>query len=104
MKILIKNDVFNIFKRIKQINNNYFIIFNKLKNKYEIHDNFGIVFSLPFNVLDERCLTYVRKMLKSSNEDILKDIELTNQKIEKENNEKIILECIKSAEKNLRRR
>lgn len=105
MKITIKNDVFNIFKRIKQINYNYFIIFNTNKNKYEIYDETceSIVFTLPYECLDERCLTYVLKMLKTSNEEILKEIEQHNFRLEKEENEKLINKALDCAERVLKR-
>lgn len=103
MKITIKNDVFNIFKRIKQINNNYFIIFNTNKNKYEIYEKDYLLFTIPFDYLDVRTIDYVLKMLKTSNEEILKEIEQHNNRLEKNETEKLIVSSLDCAERILKR-
>jgi len=105
MKIAIKNDVFNIFKRIKQINNNFYIIFDTNKNKYEIYEknNPCVLFTLPYESLDASAVSYVLKMLKTSNEEILKEIEEHNSKLEREENEKIIYSALNCAERELKR-
>lgn len=105
MKITIKNDVFNIFKRIKQINNNYFIIFDTNKNIYEIYEknNSCVVFTLPFKELDARAIECVLKRLKTSNEEILKEIERHNLKLEQEEKEKILASSLDCVEQVLKR-
>ena len=37
MKIKIESDIFEISKRVKDIDENYYIVFDTKKNKYELH-------------------------------------------------------------------
>ena len=39
MKKLITQDVYDIVKQIKQIDKNYFVMFDEEKKKYELHDH-----------------------------------------------------------------
>ncbi len=90
MKILIKHDVFNIANRIKQINKNYFIVFNKQTNKFEVHNKTlknTLCLVLPFKQLDVRTLTYVLKSEKIDEQFL--EIEKNNKKIENSNSNKI---------------
>lgn len=103
MKIHIKNDVFNIFKRLKQINNDFYLIFDTNKNNYQVYEKSNLIFTLPYKNLDERSLKYVLKMLKISNEEILKEIENHNAQKSKEIEDKIISSALESAEKVLKR-
>jgi len=48
VKNIIKHDLFNIAKRLKKINKNYIVCFNRPKNRYEIHDLTQIGTSLCF--------------------------------------------------------
>lgn len=90
MKVKITHDVFNIVKRLKAINKNYFIMFNTKTNKYEIHNlkyKNTLCLVLPYNALDNRAITYVLKSERV--EEQLELIEKTNLKIEKSNKEKL---------------
>ena len=40
MKIRIENDVFDVVKRIKQIDDGYFVVFDLDKEKYELHNKY----------------------------------------------------------------
>lgn len=37
MNIKVEDDVFDIIKRIKEIDKDYFVVFNKEKSKFELH-------------------------------------------------------------------
>lgn len=90
MKIKLEHDVFNITKRLKQINKAYFVLYNTKSQKYEIHNqNYQNTYclTLPFNQLDARTIDYV---LKSQNvEQMLLEIEENNLKLEKSNKQLI---------------
>lgn len=93
-KIEIKNDLYNIAKRIKSIDKNYFILFNKIKKTYEIH-NSSQPFStysltIPYAKLDKRTIDYVLKTRKENFDKILKEIELSNNKLDKKINDEIM--------------
>ena len=65
MKIKINENVFDITSRLKQINPNFFIMYNLNTKKFELHDNnYGVlsyILSFPFDVLDGRAIDYVKK-------------------------------------------
>ncbi len=80
--IQIENDVCNISKRIKNIDRNYYVVFNTSKNRFEVHNSSQIdssyCLSLPFTQLDERTLFYVRKTQSSNIDEILEELENNN--------------------------
>lgn len=86
MKIKITSDVFNISQRIKEIDKNYYIIINTNKDCFEIHNsqqiNSTYCLTIPFKELDERVLEYVRKTQCENIDDIIEEIEKTNNKLE----------------------
>lgn len=65
MKIIINENVFNITSRLKQINPNFFIMYNLNTKKFELHDNnygaLSYILSFPYNTLDGRAIDYVKK-------------------------------------------
>ncbi len=65
MKIKINSDPFNINKRIKQLNKNYYVVYNLQTKKYEIHNSAhknSYCITVPYNQLDYRTI----KVLKES--------------------------------------
>ena len=91
-KILIKNDVFNIVNRLKQINKNYYILFNKKTTKFEVHfknlkNTLQLV--LPFKFLDKRTVDLVQKSRVENKQKLLLEMEQNNIKIEQNKNKKL---------------
>lgn len=91
---MIKNDLFNISYRLKNIDSGYFVIFNKNKDRYEVHnkkqgrDTFCFCCDkkiLDKSVLDKAFKTNIRNVNK-----IIKEIEENNLALERKNNEKIM--------------
>ena len=87
MNIKINNDVFDICDRLKEIDYNYFIVYNTKKNRFEVHNSaqkqtFCLV--VPFNKLDARLVGYTRKTRRENAEKIIKEIEENNKKLEVE--------------------
>ncbi len=103
--INIKNDVFNINKRILKFNKDYIIKYNIDDKKYYIFDKIkqSIVLSLPYENLDERALNYVAKRNSQSNDEIILEIEKHNNENMASINRKIIDSAMSCAEKTLRR-
>lgn len=106
MKQKIFSDAFNISKRVKQIDKNYYLVFNFKTNKFELYSKLytGVVLTLPYDQLDFRSLNFIRKKLTKSNEEVLKEVELHNENYLKAINKKIVLDAVDSAERALRRR
>lgn len=99
----INNDVFNISKRVQKIARNMQIFYNFETKKYFLCENEDIIFTLPFQQLDNRVLNFLRQRQAKTNQEILDEIEKYNQKIFKNNKDKIKLSAIDCAEKILRR-
>ena len=73
MKIKIESDVFDIIKRIKEIDENYFVIFNTY------------CFTYPYENLDNRIIDLIYFSNVSNIDNIVEDIDNNNAKIEKDN-------------------
>lgn len=81
--IPVKSDVFNINIRIKQIDSSYFILWNRISQKFEIHSKEqkggSFCLELPFNCLDARTLEYVRKYRSQNAKEIFAEIDKENE-------------------------
>jgi len=86
--IKIEHDVFNIVNRIKDIDNDYYIVFNTRSKKFEVHNSSQVMNSYcltcPYDSLDQRLLKYAQKTRIVNIDKILEEIDETNTKIEKE--------------------
>lgn len=82
MKIKLTFDVYNISKRIKEIDKDYYIVFNTSNSKFEVHNssqNFGsYCLTLPYKTIDERVLEYVQKTSSANMDYILNEIQSNN--------------------------
>ncbi len=81
----IESDCLDIVKRVKSIDGDYFIVRNVEKNVFELH-NHSQAFSsycltLPFDVLDERTVSYVLKTRVQNCDTLFEEIENQNEKI-----------------------
>lgn len=99
----INSDIFNISKRVQKIYKNTQIYYDFVTKKYFLCENENIIFTLPFNQLDNRVLNFLEERKAKSNQEILNEIEKHNEKIFQQNKEKIKKSAIDCAEKNLRR-
>lgn len=86
MKNLIEvtSDTFYICQRLKDIDNDYCILFNLSSKKYEVHvrgqGKNSYAFTVPFDTLDERTLFYARKTRRERMDKIIAEIEKENEK------------------------
>lgn len=86
------DDLFNIANRLKEIDRNYFVVFNKINNRFEVHHKKQKGSTLAFVVVGKLDAGVIKKAIKSSikfAKDILKQIEIDNCLIEKKNTDKL---------------
>ena len=82
--LIIEGDTFFINERLKEIDKDYFIVFNLEKQKYEVHvqgqAKSSYAFTLPFDGLDERTILFAQKTRIANMDKILDEIEKDNEK------------------------
>ena len=90
---IIKNDIFNIAKRLKSIDSKYFIVFNSNRNKYEVHYTRAkniYELTIPYDKLDARTIDFVLKTRIQNKQKIFEEIENSNKKLEQQNIKNLI--------------
>ncbi len=102
MRFVIRHDVYEIAKRIKDIDRYYFIVYDTSKSCYEIHNSSQIdstyCLSVPYQNLDDRTLKYVRETSSANIEKILEKIEKENKLIENAQTRSVLSELNQSIE------
>lgn len=86
MKIKIESDVFDIVNRIKNIDENYFILFDCSKQKYELHNKSQLntyCFTLPYENLDNRIFDMINYTNVCNIDKIIEDIDKNNTETER---------------------
>jgi len=84
----VTHDLFQIARRLKQINRDYCVFWNNKANRYEVHTN-HFEFAVPYDRLDCRTIDYALKTRKQNAHQIECEINAHNN------------ELVKSAEKQL---
>ena len=88
MKINISHDVYDIAKRIKSIDRDYYMVYDTIRMKYEVHNSSQIgssyCLTLPYDTLDERVLSYVNVTRVSNIDDILFRLDRDNNTLDRE--------------------
>jgi len=87
--IHIKNDLYGIAERIRHIDSGYFIVWNVVRKKYEVHNVDTLCpstyeFTVPYNELDSRTLEYCKETRRENTEKLIAEIEKNNEKIDTE--------------------
>lgn len=92
MKLIkITDDLFGISKRLNQMDSDYYVVFNKQKNRFEVHNKRQRGNTLAFIVENKLDASALKKAIKTSvkfADEILRHIEKENYYIEKKNIEK----------------
>lgn len=100
--IKIENDIFFLAERLKEIDPDYFIALNTKNKNFEVHNSSQPINSfcllVPKNKLDPSLVEYVRKTRANRQKKLLAEIEATNQKMQKQNEQKIICEAAEKFE------
>lgn len=83
MKIKLITDVYDISNRIKEIDKDYYIVYNTQKGKFELHNssqgNTTYCLTIPYSELDERTLKYAMQTKSENIEKILQNIDNENK-------------------------
>lgn len=85
--IEVKTNVYHIPERLKEYDNNLFVVFNARKNTFEVHskENKGstYVMTVPFSELDDRIIHHVKKHdLKMQGNKMIEEMNKTNERLE----------------------
>lgn len=92
MKIKIESDVFDIVDRIKEIDDGYFIVFDTVKNKFEIHNcyqNCSYCFTSKYDYLSVNTINEILTSLVCNIDNIVREIDKNNKIIEQSNDNKV---------------
>lgn len=85
-KEIITNDVFDIARRIKEIDENYFVVYNKKLCRFEVHnkrqkpDTLSLV--LPYDRLDCRAIDKVLSTRTQHVSKLLAEIDKQNEQLQ----------------------
>ena len=100
--IKIENDIFFLAERLREIDPDYFIALNTKTKNFEVHNSSQPINTfcllVPKNKLDPSLVEYVRKTRANRQKKLLAEIETANQKMQKQNEQKIICEAAEKFE------
>ncbi len=86
-QILLESDPFYISDRIKEVDENYYFVFNKRENRIELHrsnqKDSTLSLVLPYDCLDERAIFLARKTRIENLNKIIDEIDKENELREK---------------------
>jgi len=107
MKLKITHDVYEISERVKDIDRDYYVVYDTSKGRFEVHNTAQIgssyCLTLPYLELDERSLRYIRKTQSVNIEEILGQIENDNSILESAITSSALSVMHESIEENMRR-
>ena len=81
--ILIENDLFKVSDRLKEIDADYFVMYNRKLRRFEVHnrrqrDTLALV--VPHPVLDARTVTHTLKTRRENIDRLIREMEEANRK------------------------
>lgn len=119
MKFLIKNDLFDISKRIKNnYDDNYFIVFDTNLLAYQVYtskvqldripeyiggEKMYYVLTFPYQQLDIRCIKYLYQTEIDDIDLLIKNLNSENEKLEKTNSNNLLAQSMTKLEDCLRK-
>lgn len=80
MRIRIKNDLYDIADRIKEINPDYEIFYDTEKEKFILMKGKFVSSILPYKTLDARTLDYVYETRPENSDKLLSEIDSYNER------------------------
>ena len=87
--IEITDDLFDISRRLKSLDEDYRLYYNGAKRRYEVHNRkqcgSTLAFVVPFEELDARTVEYARKTRAENIELLLAEMDKHNAEQEKQN-------------------
>lgn len=100
MLIEIKSDALFVGERLKEIDQSYYVVFNTIKNRYEIHSTNQVgcsyCLSCPHPALDERLVELARKTRRDNINKLIEEIDKQNEILK----QKEIKQMIEAMEEN----
>lgn len=103
MLIEIKNDVYFVLERLKEIDKKYLIFYNAKRKVFEIHNKGQIggsyCLTVPYKTLDSRTIDLVKKTRVENSKKIFAEIDAENERINLKNQKKIINQAEKILKK-----
>lgn len=101
--VIIENDLFGIVARLKSIDDGYFVVYDKCKHCFEVHNSLqrGDTFALkvPYPCLDARTERLVRRTRAENAAKLLAEMERENARLERERTRAAVREAALSAER-----
>lgn len=86
--IAITNDLYDIARRLRSINDDYRVYYNTRRSRYEVHDISRspdtFQFAVPFDELDARTVTYALYSRVENADSIFAQMERDNAVIERD--------------------
>ena len=83
MNYIVSHDVYDIANRIKCIDRDYYVVFNTVTRKYEIHNSAQIgssyCLTLPYDDLDVRTIDYIHMTKVGNMEELIEQIDRENR-------------------------
>lgn len=80
--IKITDDVFDIARRIKSINSEYELFFDKNSNKFKVYAKGNLQAVLPYSSLDNRTVDYLLKTQIKNIDKLEKEVDIYNQNLQ----------------------
>lgn len=96
--IEIKDDLFDIANRLKEVDERYAVYYNKIKGRYEIYTGKALQIVVPFQRLDARTVYHARKTKIENRKKIIAEIEKNNALIEERERKAAIERALAKAE------
>lgn len=92
MLIKILQDVHDILSRLREINGDYFVVYNTGRECFEVH-NYGqkntYCLTVPYPQLDCRTIDWTLKTRRENLNKLLNEIDENNEKLEKQNQQAV---------------
>ncbi len=82
MKILVKNDLYDISDRLREINPNYRVYFDTDRQKFLLMRNNVLELIFPYEELDERAIRHARYTSVQNIKEVLYDLDKENKDME----------------------
>lgn len=80
--------------RLKEVNRDFFVMFNTRLQKYEIHcasqPESTLACVLPFDELDNRAVVYARRYSRERTQNLAREIEEYNEKLDRKKQDELL--------------
>lgn len=91
-RIAVTSDALDIVKRLKEIDEDYFVMLNRATQRFEVHvrgQEQTLGCELPYDTLDARTIEYVKEHRAARIREIMRRMELQEAAIEAENRRRL---------------